>query len=146
MRTDSRDAVSRRSFLAAAGAAVGATAGCVSTGVEPRGRELDVKWRIDPESTGDYEHIVTRRDERREWTWFEGKFVALDPGVVGFEHAITFYHGGDVLDRWRGDFLPGEESSLFVMEPGEFSTYEYALKAGPVPTLFEVLVEQVKEE
>ena len=95
---------------------------------------------------GEYEHIRTLRDDQRAWTWFEGKFVATEHDVAGFEHDITSFHGGEVIDRFRDDSTPGDVSSLFVMDPGEFSTYEYAVQDVPVPTSFEVLVEQVEQE
>ena len=138
----------RRSFLGAVGGTLATTAGCVGMGEnpEPTGREISVEWELDPESTGEYEHFRTLRDEERGWTWFEGRFVATDSGVVGFDHELKFFHEGERIDRWRSDFEPGEYSSLFVMEPGEGTTYEYPVRDGSVPTSFEVLVKQIKEE
>lgn len=145
-RPRSRELTSRRSFLAAVGGAVTATAGCLQSDPEPSGQPVTVEWELNPDSTGEYEHIRTLRDDSREWTWFEGKFVATKYDVVGFEHELTFFHDDEVIDRMRGDFMPGDVSSVFVMDPGEFSTYEYAVKDERVPTSFEALVEQVTED
>lgn len=137
---------SRRSFLAVVGAVTTISAGCLQSDPEPRGKPVTVEWKLDPDSTGEYEHIRTLRDDRREWTWFEGKFIATEQGVVGFEHELRFRYQGETIDRMTGDFKPGDYSSIFKMDPGEFSTYEYAVQDNRVPTAFEVLVEQVTED
>lgn len=142
----SRPRTSRRSFLATVGTVATFSAGCLQSDPEPRGTPVTVAWTLDPESTGDYEHIRTLRDDRREWTWFEGKFVATASDIIGFEHELRFRVEGETIDRMTGDFMPGEHSSFFKMDPGEFSTYEYAVQDDRIPTSFEVLVKQVKEE
>lgn len=146
--TRSNGRSTRRGFLGVVGGVCAATAGCVGTGSdpEPRGREISVPWELDPESTGEYEHFQTLRDEERGWTWFEGRFVATDSDVVGFDYELTFRRDGEVIDRWRSEFEPAEYSSMFVMDPGEGTTYEYPVRDAPVPTSFEVLVQQMKEE
>lgn len=145
---DSQALSTRRAFLGTVGGALAATAGCVGTGSgpEPTGREITVEWELDPESTGEYEHFRTLRDEERGWTWFEGQFVATESSVAGFEHEHRFFRDGEEIDRWRSDFEPAEYSSLFVMDEGEGTTYDYALRTDPVPTSFEVYVKQIKEK
>lgn len=109
-------------------------------------RYLDERLPETEEWNAADEAEVREAYEERGWTWSEGTFVATDSGVVGFDHELTFFHEGERIDRWLSNFEPGEYSSLFVMEPGEGTTYEYPVRDAPVPTSFEVLVTQIREE